>query len=471
MHGNPLPAAEVYHTAVLNPAQCFSDPDLQAAKVERNGILLPQGGGNFSSVFRMRSADGRRAWAVKCYHRRIPDLAERYAAIGSALAAVPEFWKVGFDFQPAGVLDPATRLWWPIVRMDWVNGRSLIPWLDRNHASTERVRGLAAEFAKVVGSMERNRIAHGDLQHGNVIVVAGQRIKLIDYDGMYVPGLPERTHEAGMRHYQAPTRIDQGHLGSAGDRFSARVIYTSLLAVAAAPDVWTRLHRQGGEHLLFQDTDFREPGSSQVFQALLGMPDPVARETRQLMRDLEAADPELIPPIDGAAAIELAASRRLRPKVSGLPAWLAGEPQAPAAMTAEPERTARDTSRPRAADTEDLPWLPSRAARTSSFPPPPASPPPPLKSEPLTPEPQPARRASRPPVPEPVPFGKAWGPQTPPRRQTPKRKSARVSAAVPVPDDKPEPRRSSGNRALMSILLVALAVAFAIAVYLYLNNM
>ena len=74
-------------------------------------------------------------------------------------------------------------------------------------------------------------IAHGDLQHGNVVVV-GDQLRLLDYDGMFVPALANKqSNECGHRNYQLPkrSRWDYGpHL----DHFSAWVIYVSLVAVA-----------------------------------------------------------------------------------------------------------------------------------------------------------------------------------------------------------------------------------------------
>jgi thiamine kinase-like enzyme len=37
-------------------------------------------------------------------------------------------------------------------------------------------------------ALNRAGVAHGDLQHGNILVANGKP-KLIDYDGMYVPAL------------------------------------------------------------------------------------------------------------------------------------------------------------------------------------------------------------------------------------------------------------------------------------------
>src|SRR5438477_81764 len=56
-------------------------------------------------------------------------------------------------------------------------------------------------------------LAHGDLQHGNVLLVPGStpqslKLKLIDYDGMWVPALAGRpSGEVGHANYQHPQRL------------------------------------------------------------------------------------------------------------------------------------------------------------------------------------------------------------------------------------------------------------------------
>src|SRR2546430_4647189 len=57
----------------------------------------------------------------------------------------------------------------------------------------------------------RSQVAHGDLQHGNILVRGGS-IQLVDYDGMWVPALKGRhATEIGHRAYQHPERSEQDY--------------------------------------------------------------------------------------------------------------------------------------------------------------------------------------------------------------------------------------------------------------------
>src|SRR5438093_695743 len=73
-------------------------------------------------------------------------------------------------------------------------------------------------------------MAHADLQHGNVLLIPGSKdnalaLRLVDYDGMYVPALADRpSGELGHPNYQHPLRVDQAGYNPGVDRFSHLVI-------------------------------------------------------------------------------------------------------------------------------------------------------------------------------------------------------------------------------------------------------
>ena len=72
---------------------------------------------------------------------------------------------------------------------------------------------LATQFEGTVPELRKLQMAHGDLQHGNMVVTPARELKLIDYDGMYVLGMPVgRSHEKGHVNYQHPQR-DASHFG------------------------------------------------------------------------------------------------------------------------------------------------------------------------------------------------------------------------------------------------------------------
>jgi len=71
-------------------------------------------------------------------------------------------------------------------------------------------------------------IAHGDWQHANILIVredGKQRLRLVDYDGMFVPPLQGKScPELGHANYQHPNRKG-ADFNLTLDHFSSVLIY------------------------------------------------------------------------------------------------------------------------------------------------------------------------------------------------------------------------------------------------------
>jgi hypothetical protein len=119
----------------------------------------------------------------------------------------------------------------------------------------------------MVLDLQSARIAHGDLQHGNVVITA-RGIVLVDYDGMFVPGLSGRpSGEDGHRNFQHPRRTG-ADFGPELDNFSAWAVYLSLLALAEDPTLWSRVAAAGDERLLLAQSDYENPARSDAFDEM-----------------------------------------------------------------------------------------------------------------------------------------------------------------------------------------------------------
>jgi hypothetical protein len=103
--------------------------------------------------------------------------------------------------------------------MDWVEGDPLGVWLDKHFDNSVVVQKARADFFALASFLEREGIAHGDIQNGNVMMSNGG-VRLIDYDGMFVPGLPKGNgSETGHKHFQHSDRGSSDY-GPGMDRFS-----------------------------------------------------------------------------------------------------------------------------------------------------------------------------------------------------------------------------------------------------------
>ncbi|GAA3865925.1 hypothetical protein GCM10023084_18950 [Streptomyces lacrimifluminis] len=376
-----FPTGANYAEALQHPELCFSDPDLKHGTVQQSPVLGPKPiSGNFASVFSVTATNGQR-YALKCFTRDSATLGKRYSAISTALGGLggpgagglSQPWPVGFDFLEQGVL--VGREWYPAVKMTWVQGTGLINWIEGNLHDPAALHSLADRFLAMTADLEKNGIAHGDLQHGNLLVAADATFRLVDYDGMYVPALRgEQATENGHRNYQSPSRT-AADFGPAMDRFSAWTIELALLAVATDPGLWTQLHDRQGEFLILSEMDFKEPATSLAWPVLLSHPDRRVRDVAGRVKGFLGRPTSALPPLT-ADAVRLPAQRRApapasasgaggygaggglggsRPTVtswtpaasgasaSGVPAWMAGRI---AASTAAPGVTQSPVQQP-----------------------------------------------------------------------------------------------------------------------------
>ncbi|UGQ13818.1 hypothetical protein LO772_09600 [Yinghuangia sp. ASG 101] len=410
----PYPTGADYSEALRDTAACFAHPVLARGLVAMGPLRMPRVvSGNFGSVFRVTGvggpasggvgggaggdAAGGREYAVKCFTRAVPDRLRRYRAIADALRTVEGTWRVDVDFVPRGVL--VHGRWYPVVLMEWVDGSGLVPWLTEHLGDRAAIESLADQFARAVGDLERGGLAHGDLQHGNIVIGRDGVLRLIDYDGMYAPALASLgPAENGHRNYQHPAR-GTADFGPGLDRFSAHVIHLSLRVLAREPWLWQTYHDEGGEHLLLRAEDLASPAASERFAVVSGTCPELAGEFARLAYWAGRPPAEV-----GALGEPITATGRMSPK--GLPAWLA-----------EAARSPRDREADGAGD------APPRGAAAGTAADPAHT------AHPSAPQPpQPPQPSQSPPVPTPVsapPLGPADGTAAAPLPRSPSRARSR----------------------------------------------
>jgi hypothetical protein len=257
-----------YHEAVQHPQKAFADEGLRAVALEldRFGMPKPATGAN-AVVYKGIKPGGffsfKKTWAIRCFLRPISDHAERYEAISRHLHRVRLRYDVEFRFLKQGI--QIGSKWFPIVKMQWAEGDLLHTYVEKQLRFPWLLATLRAQWVTLVRDLEAARVAHGDLQQGNILVRDGS-IHLVDYDGMWVPALKGRhATETGHRAYQHPERSEQDY-GLEIDRFSALVVYLSLAALEQDASLWENFHT--GDNLIFVREDFLQVGRSPVWQQL-----------------------------------------------------------------------------------------------------------------------------------------------------------------------------------------------------------
>lgn len=288
------PTMSDYQDAMQNPGLSFADPELRGGTPVTDSLGLPKPiTGGFASVYQVVSGGSK--WAVRCFLRHHQDSEQRYAAIGRTLSGSRLPYTVAFQYLRDGIR--VKNKWYPILKMEWVDGEPLNTYVAKHRSNPRALKELADAFSLMCRELRSKSIAHGDLQHGNILVVDG-RLKLVDYDCMYVPGLDGLpSHEVGHPNYQHPKR-GQDDFGPYLDFFSEWVIYVSLTALSVRPDLWDHL-QVGDEQLLFSQRDFLNPAGSRVLRAMGESGDPLLEGLSASFRQvIMLGDVSSVPPPD-----------------------------------------------------------------------------------------------------------------------------------------------------------------------------
>ncbi len=255
-----------------------NDPELAHARpvphpTKPNKIIFSAGA--MASFFPLHAAGSK--VAVKLFFQKIPDLAVRYEEIEATLRRISSPAFIEFDYREG----PKEGAMWgseytPYLKMECVEGvvlKDAVLDLAGRHDGRSLL-GLAEQWQNIALMMEREQIAHGDIQAENLMVERGSgRIRLIDLDTMFVPSLRPRRLRCvayGIPAWQHPEKeTDEAYFDERLDRFSALEMYLCLLALGEDPGIFDP-QAVGENEILFTKSDLRDPHSSRVLQRLSG---------------------------------------------------------------------------------------------------------------------------------------------------------------------------------------------------------
>ncbi len=274
------PTPQDYNEAVQTPSLCFADLELKSGVADVNEFGLPRPiSGGFASVYRLRG--DRRDLAVRCFLNRISNRAERYESILKCLQDIAPSWAVPCEFLSNGM--QIGGLWYPIVKMQWVQGQSLSAWIEAHLAEPQRLRDMAVKLRMLVSHLQDLSIAHGDLQPANIIVMDNDSLKLVDYDGMFVPSLSgTESNELGHKNFQHPSR-QASDFNHRLDNFSICLLTSSMEILACDASLWHQLSC-ADEALLFRQPDLIDPDHSYAFSILENHSDPSIVNKARILR-------------------------------------------------------------------------------------------------------------------------------------------------------------------------------------------
>ncbi len=121
----PLPSD--LRAALKNPRVAFRDPRLQACGIETTAGGEPRArSGSSAVVYKAISPDGA-PLALRTFNTELFERRERYDEIAKYLQGHKPSCLVGFRYHDDGIYWPRNDAWYPLLVMDWAEGRDPLP--------------------------------------------------------------------------------------------------------------------------------------------------------------------------------------------------------------------------------------------------------------------------------------------------------------------------------------------------------
>ena len=225
--------------------------------------------GNFAVVFKMEDPGSGKLYAVKCFTREQEGRDEAYRLITDELAKVDSPYLTPIRFLERELFVDSrqtTETEFPVLLMDWVEGRTLDRYLRDIIADQYEREMLAYRFSQLAQWLMPQPFAHGDLKPDNILVRYDGSLVLVDYDGMFVPAMQgQQARELGSPDFRHPART-AADFNEHIDDFALVTMLLSLKAIAVDPAL---LDQYGAaDRILLSAADYRDIASCQLIKAI-----------------------------------------------------------------------------------------------------------------------------------------------------------------------------------------------------------
>ena len=214
--------------------------------------------GNFAVVFKMQDERDGKQYAVKCFTKEQQGREDAYRLIADELQNVVSPYIVSIKYLEKELFVDSKQTdetEFPVLLMDWVEGKALDKYLRENLDDQYALEMLAYRFSQLAQWLIPQPFAHGDLKPDNILVREDGTLVLVDYDGMYVPAMKgQKARELGSPDFRHPLRTENDfdeHI----DDFPIATILLSLKAIAIQPDL---LEKYGAsDRFLLSESDYQ----------------------------------------------------------------------------------------------------------------------------------------------------------------------------------------------------------------------
>lgn len=267
-------------TAIKNSETFLRVPELQGARPRLNKNSSPfVFVGGFNMVFQLEHQN--KNWAFRVWHVPMGEHTNRYRKISKYLSEKRLPYFADFIYDEKGILVNGNLL--DTIRMEWLEGKLLKEYLKENLGNKNKLTKLANDFLEMCKTLRENKISHGDLQEGNILIDRDGNIKLVDYDSICIPEIEgQKELVTGLKGYQHPSRFKAGKASLKADYFSELVIYLSILALSENSNLWNKYQVKDTQYLLFTETDFEDFAISEIYNDLQKLSNSIKSLTRIL---------------------------------------------------------------------------------------------------------------------------------------------------------------------------------------------
>ena len=254
---------------VVDIIQSIQVPQLIKDKYIRQGTPVLDGRGRpvhftggFAVVFPFLVNGSK--WAFRCWSADIGNVERRLHSLSSELKQLSLPYFCEFSYEPVGIVINGET--YPTTRMQWIDGKTIKDYICEYMSDATRMQKLADDFLHMCETLHQHKIAHGDLQHGNILVDDSGAIYLIDYDSVYLPALKGETDIiSGLPDYQHPKRKENRIATEKLDYFSELIIYLSIRAITENPQLADKYQVKDADRLLFTKEDFVELKNAPIY--------------------------------------------------------------------------------------------------------------------------------------------------------------------------------------------------------------
>ena len=251
------PLISEYIEAIKSAEDNFGELSYLRPVLGDDGLPLMTSG-NFAVVFKMKDEQSGKFYAVKCFTKEQEGRAEAYRKIAKELEKVSSPYILSIRYLDDELFvdtEQTTETEFPVLLMDWVEGKTLDKYLRENLDDKYALEMLAYRFSQLAQWLIPQPFAHGDLKPDNILVREDGTLVLVDYDGMYVPSMKgQKARELGSPDFRHPLRTENDfdeHI----DDFPLVTILLSLKAISFRSDF---LEQYGSsDRLLFSEKDYK----------------------------------------------------------------------------------------------------------------------------------------------------------------------------------------------------------------------